>query len=57
LAFPIIAGISFFRWPIMRAWIFAALARFTNSLTCAWKWWCSYWNSALRKGIQTNDAW
>jgi hypothetical protein len=42
LAFPIIAGISFFRWPIMRAWIFAALARLTNSLTYAWKWCHSY---------------
>ena len=34
LTFPIRAGISFFRWPIMYAWIFAALARFTNSFIC-----------------------
>ncbi len=29
---PIIAGISFFKWPMMWAWILACRARFTNSL-------------------------
>ncbi len=28
---PIIAGISFFKWPMMWAWILACRARFTNS--------------------------
>lgn len=34
LALPIIAGISFFKWLIIYAWILAALARLTNSLIC-----------------------